>query len=98
MRPADQKRLMNDIFARLEPRGTVLVRDVDAAGGFGFHAVRISNRLKYIASGHFRSTFHFRSATEWTTLFADSGWTVESWPMGHGTPFANVLFKLTKPA
>jgi hypothetical protein len=50
------------------------------------------------ARGHFRSTFHFRSATEWTTLFADSGWTVESWPMGHGTPFANVLFKLTKPA
>jgi uncharacterized protein (DUF2062 family) len=97
MRPADQLSLMNDIFARLEPGGTVLVRDVDAAGGFGFHAVRISNRLKYMASGHFRSPFHFRSATEWTAVFADSGWTVESWPMGQGTPFANVLFKLTKP-
>jgi len=97
MRPADQERLMNDVFERLEPRGTVLVRDVDAAAGFGFHAVRIGNRLKHIAVGHFRSTFHFRTATEWTAMFADSGWTVESWPMGHGTPFANVLFKLTKP-
>jgi len=97
MRPADQERLMNEILARIEPRGTVLVRDVDAAAGFGFHAVRISNRLKHIASGHFRSPFHFRSATEWTMLFTDSGWTVESWPMGHGTPFANVLFKLTRP-
>src|SRR6185503_459744 len=37
MRPADQERLMNDVFERLEPRGTVLVRDVDAAAGFGFH-------------------------------------------------------------
>ena len=98
MRPADQEQLMDDLLARLEPGGIVLVRDVDAAAGFGFHAVRIGNRLKHIAGGHFRRPFHFRSATEWTTLFADAGWTVESWPMGHGTPFANVLFKLTRPA
>jgi len=98
MRLADQERLMNDLLARLEPRGMVLVRDVDAAAGFGFDAVRIGNRLKHIAVGHFRPTFHFRTATEWAALFADLGWTVESWPMGHGTPFANVLFKLTKPA
>jgi uncharacterized protein (DUF2062 family) len=98
MRLADQERLMNDILARLEPRGMVLVRDVDAAAGLGFHAVRLGNRLKHIAVGRFRPTFHFRTATEWTTLFADAGWAVESWPMGHGTPFANVLFKLTKPA
>jgi hypothetical protein len=98
MRLADQERLMSDILARLEPRGMVLVRDVDAAAGFGFHAVRIGNRLKHVAVGHFRPAFHFRTATEWTTLFANLGWTVESWPMGHGTPFANVLFKLTRPA
>ena len=98
MQLADQERLMNDILARLEPRGMVLVRDVDAAAGVGFHAVRIGNRLKHIAVGHFRRTFHFRTATEWTTFFSDVGWAVESWPMGHGTPFANVLFKLTKPA
>ena len=95
---ADQDLLMNDVFARLEPGGMVLVRDVDAAAGFGFHAVRIGNRLKHVAVGHFRPTFHFRTAAAWTAAFTSLGWTVESWPMGHGTPFANVLFKLTKPA
>jgi len=96
MRPADQEQLMNDVLVGLEPDGMVLVRDVDAAAGVGFHAVRIGNRLKSIAVGQFGQTFHFRTAAEWTTLFAGMGWTVESWPMGHGTPFANVLFKLTK--
>ncbi len=91
----DQERLVVELRARLEPGGMVLVRDVDAAAGAGFHAVRIGNRLKNLAVGQFRQTLHFRTADEWTTLFTRAGWTVERSPMGYGTPFANVLFKLT---
>jgi len=92
----DQEGLIAALFARLEGGGTVLVRDVDAAAGAGFHAVRIGNRLKNLAVGQFRQTFHFRTADEWETLFTRAGFAVERSPMGHGTPFANVLFKLTK--
>ena len=95
MSAQEQERLVTELRARLEPGGVVLVRDVDAAAGPGFHAVRIGNRLKNLAVGQFRQTFHFRSAADWTALFKRSGWTVERSPMGHGTPFANVLFKLT---
>jgi uncharacterized protein (DUF2062 family)/predicted methyltransferase len=95
MSAADQERLVMELRARLEPGGVVLVRDVDAAAGFGFHAVRIGNRLKNLAVGQFGQTFHFRTVAEWTALFTRAGWTVERSPMGHGTPFANVLFKLT---
>ncbi|HUE85536.1 MAG TPA: DUF2062 domain-containing protein [Vicinamibacterales bacterium] len=95
MSPGDQERLIVELRARLEPGGMVLVRDVDAAAGAGFHAVRIGNRLKSLAVGQFRQTFHFRTADEWTAFFTRLGWTVEQTPMEHGTPFANVLFKLT---
>ena len=96
MSPREQELLLVELLARLEPGGVVLVRDVDAAAGAGFHAVRIGNRLKNLAVGQFRQTFHFRTADEWTAFFTRLGWTVERTPMGHGTPFANVLFKLTK--
>jgi O-methyltransferase involved in polyketide biosynthesis len=92
----EQERLIDALFAGLEPGGMVLVRDVDAAAGAGFHAVRIGNRLKNLAVGQFRQTFHFRTADQWEALFAGAGFAVERSPMGHGTPFANVLFTLTK--
>ncbi len=96
MSALDQERLIEALFARLEPGGMVLVRDVDAAAGAGFHAVRIGNRLKNLAVGQFRQTFHFRTADQWEALFAGAGFAAERSPMGHGTPFANVLFTLTK--
>lgn len=98
MPASNQQVLIEQLLARLEPGGTVLVRDVDAAAGAGFQAVRIGNRLKNLAVGQFRQTFHFRTAAEWETLFVKAGFVVERTPMGHGTPFANVLFTLRKPA
>jgi uncharacterized protein (DUF2062 family)/SAM-dependent methyltransferase len=95
MSAADQEQLVVDLRARLDSGGVVLVRDVDAAAGAGFHAVRIGNRIKNLAVGQFRQAFHFRTADEWTALFTRAGWTVERSPMGDGTPFANVMFKLT---
>jgi uncharacterized protein (DUF2062 family)/SAM-dependent methyltransferase len=92
-----QQALVAALFDRLTPGGLLLVRDVDAAAGRGFRAVRIGNRLKAIAVGRWRQTFHFRSAAGWRQLFGDAGFRVEMRPMGEGTPFANVLFRLVKP-
>ena len=94
--PADQQRLLRQIMSRLEPGGVLLIREADAGGGWGFQAVKFGNRLKNVAVGNWRQTFHFRTADDWQQLFAREGWTVVRQPMGEGTPFANVLFRLTR--
>lgn len=92
----EQLRVVSGIHDRLSPAGVLLVREVDAAAGPGFRAVRIGNRIKAIAVGQWRQTFHFRTLAEWKALFASAGFEVETRPMGEGTPFANVLFRLRK--
>jgi uncharacterized protein (DUF2062 family)/2-polyprenyl-3-methyl-5-hydroxy-6-metoxy-1,4-benzoquinol methylase len=96
MPAADQERLLASIAGRLTPDGVVLVREADAGGGWGFRAVRAGNRLKAIAVGRWRQTFHFRTAAEWTALFERMGFVVTCRASGEGTPFANVLFILRR--
>ena len=96
--PDGQQRLMLEVFARTAPGGTALVREVDEVGGWRFQTVKFGNRLKNIVVGNWRQTFHFRSAADWRGFFSAQGWQVEVQPMSEGTPFANVLFRLTKPA
>ena len=96
MTPDDQLQLLRAVMQRLEPDGVLLVREADASGGVGFAAVKVGNRLKNIAVGNWRQTFHFRTAHEWQQLFAREGWRVEPQAMGEGTPFANVLFRLSR--
>jgi uncharacterized protein (DUF2062 family) len=95
---ADQVEILHEVFDRLPADGVVLVREVDAAAGRGFHAVRIGNRIKALAVGRWRQRFHFRTAAAWRAVFEEIRFVVETRPMGEGTPFANVLFRLTKPA
>ena len=83
----------------LEPSGVVLVREADAGVGWRFTAVRVGNRLKAFAFLTWRTqTFHPRSQAEWRDCFARHGFESETRPMGAGTPFANVLFRLTLAA
>ena len=98
MSAADQTRVVEVIFDRLQAGGVLLVREVDSAAGPGFHAVRIGNWIKALAVGKWRQRFQFRTATEWRTLFEQAGFLVETRPMGEGTPFANIMFKLTTPS
>jgi SAM-dependent methyltransferase len=91
-----QLALLDALAMRVEPGGLLLVREADAAGGWRFRAVKLGNRVKNFAVGNWRQTFHFRSADEWQALFAARGWMVERRPMGDGTPFANVLYRLTR--
>lgn len=96
MPAADQERLLTSMAGRLAAGGVMLVREADAGAGWGFRAVRAGNRLKAIAVGRWRQTFHFRSAAEWTALFEQMGFAVTCHAAGEGTPFANVLFILRR--
>ena len=93
----EQEAVVAATAAALEPGGVMLVREADAAAGWGFVAVRLANRLKAIAFGAWRQRFCFRSIDEWQALFASHGLHVEVRPMGTA-PFANVLFRATKPS
>jgi uncharacterized protein (DUF2062 family) len=96
MPESDQQRLIDGLGVRMPTGGLVLVREVDAGAGRGFRAVRIGNQLKALAVGRWRQGFHFRTAAEWQRLFTAAGFDVEMRPMGEGTPFANILFRLRK--
>jgi uncharacterized protein (DUF2062 family)/SAM-dependent methyltransferase len=99
MIPSDgQERLIAAIAAALEPGGVALVREADAAAGWRFVAVRVGNRLKALAFGHWRQHFTFRRPDDWLARFAAQGLKGQVFPMGEGTPFANVLLRITAPA
>jgi hypothetical protein len=55
----------------------------------------VGNRLKALAFGAWRQREHFRTADEWLACFAGLGLSARMHPMGKGTPFANVLFRVT---
>jgi uncharacterized protein (DUF2062 family) len=94
----EQDRLLGTIAARLEPGGVVLVREADASAGWRFTAVWLAIRVKALAFGSWRQPFHARTELEWRACFANHGFRVDTRPMGQGTPFANLLFRLTVPA
>jgi uncharacterized protein (DUF2062 family)/trans-aconitate methyltransferase len=97
MMPAsDQEQLLEAAAQRLEPEGVMLVREPDRGAGWRFSAVRAGNRAKALLTGNWRQTFHFRTAREWSALFERLGFRVEPLGTSDGTPFANVLFVLTR--
>src|SRR6476659_724254 len=65
----DQEQLVGAMTAQLAPSGVILVREADAGGGWRFRAVRAGNRLKAVAFGRWRESFHYRTATRWKELF-----------------------------
>jgi len=91
----EQEQLLAGIARAIEPAGVVLVREADASAGWRFSAVRIGNRLKAWTAGTWRQRFHFRPRAAWVECFNRHGFDAEVRPMGAGTPFGNVLFRLT---
>jgi uncharacterized protein (DUF2062 family) len=96
MPAADQESLLASAARSLEADGVILVREADAASGWGFTAVRVGNRLKALAAGNWSQTFHFRTADEWVACFERLGFGVEGHGTSAGTPFANELFVLKR--
>jgi SAM-dependent methyltransferase len=95
----EQEALLGILAARLDPAGVILIRETDPAVGWRFTAVRVGNAVKALV---FRTrktqAFNPRTQTEWRDCFARHGFLSETRPMGDGTPFANVLFRLTRAA
>jgi uncharacterized protein (DUF2062 family)/protein-L-isoaspartate O-methyltransferase len=98
MAAAEQERLLSSLAASLAPGGVMLIREADRAAGWRFTAVRVGNRLKALAVGRWRQQFHFRSTAEWLACLSRLGLRADVRPMGGGTPFGNVLFRVMAPA
>jgi uncharacterized protein (DUF2062 family) len=92
----DQERLLASMAAALDPSGVMLVREADAGAGWRFATVTIGNRAKALMIGRWKQTFHFRTAADWLNCFARLGFSVGLHGAAEGTPFANLLFVLTR--
>jgi uncharacterized protein (DUF2062 family)/SAM-dependent methyltransferase len=87
----DQERVIAAASNALLPGGTLLIREADRDGGWGFRVVRIGNRLKAILAGNWRQQFQYRTMDAWVSLVTRHGLQVAVRPMSEGTPFANLL-------
>jgi uncharacterized protein (DUF2062 family)/SAM-dependent methyltransferase len=95
MRRDEQEALLASMASALDPGGLMLIREADAAAGWRFTAVRWGNRLKALAFGSWRQQFHFRTAVEWQECLTRHGLQADVREMSAGTPFANVLLRVT---
>jgi uncharacterized protein (DUF2062 family)/2-polyprenyl-3-methyl-5-hydroxy-6-metoxy-1,4-benzoquinol methylase len=93
---ADHAVVLGQLASVLEPGGTMLVREVDAAGGWPFRLVQVGNRLKAILTGNWGQRFAFRTIAEWRKLLSSHGLVLVRTADERQTPFANVLFVLRK--
>jgi cyclopropane fatty-acyl-phospholipid synthase-like methyltransferase len=91
MCPQHQLELLRRVRAALPPRGLLLLRVGDAAGGLRFRYGRWSDRVVLFMRGHAMVTQHCRSVAEWREVLRECGFDSEALPMSQGTPFANVL-------
>ncbi len=91
----EQDRLLRDVRRILPADGRLYIRDADARAGWRFTMVRLGNRLKALVNGQLVQPFAFRTADEWVAALESAGFHAEVRPMGHGTPFGNVLLVAT---
>ncbi len=88
---AAQEEVLARVRSALNPSGTLLLRVGDAAAGWPF---RFSNWVDNVVTtirGHRLSKLYCRSLNDWRKQLERVGFVVETVPMSHGTPFANVL-------
>jgi SAM-dependent methyltransferase len=91
MCPQSQIEVLQRVRAALPPRGLLLLRVGDAAGGLRFRYGQWSDRLVMFLRGHEIVTQYCRSVAQWRGLLRECGFDSEARPMSQGTPFANVL-------
>jgi hypothetical protein len=88
---AAQAALLARVHDALAPRGRLLLRVGDTADTWAFAASQWVDRIVTRTRGHRVSPTWGRPRTGWEALLREIGFAVESVPMNHGTPFANVL-------
>jgi 2-polyprenyl-3-methyl-5-hydroxy-6-metoxy-1,4-benzoquinol methylase len=88
---AAQEDVLQRVREALSPKGLLILRVGDAAGGWGFKISNWVDSIVTLVRGHSLSRLYCRPLTEWVDLLTRLGFQVESKPMSQGTPFANVL-------
>jgi SAM-dependent methyltransferase len=96
MSQAEQEAVLASAASSLSPGGLMVIREADAAAGWRFTMVALGNRLKALAFGNWGQQFHFRTSADWEVCFSRLGLRSEARPMGQGTPFANVVFLVSR--
>lgn len=89
--PDQQDSVLTRVRAALSPKGVLLLRVGDAAGGLRFALSNWVDHVATFARGHRLSQLHCRSMKEWVAALDTLDFRVEPMPMSQGTPFANVL-------
>lgn len=87
----EQLRVLQRVRAALPPKGLLLLRIGDAAGGLRFRYSQWIDKLVMRCRGHTSVAMHCRSTAQWRALLVECGFAVEATPMSDGTRFANVL-------
>ncbi len=77
-----QEALLARVRDSVGPGGYLVIREIDAAGGWRFGASVWARRATAILQGRWGSRFHFRTASEWQVVLRRFGFTTESAPLG----------------
>ena len=93
---AEQREILQRVAHALQPGGTLLLREGNAAGGLRQLVTRLAEHICCLWRGQGWQTLHYRSKTEWVALLEELGFSVDALPMSQGTPFSNVLFRATR--
>ena len=94
----EQRQILQRIASALQPGGTLLLREGNAAGGLRYHVTRLAEQICCLWRGQGWLALHYRNTAEWIALLEELGFSVAALPMSQGTPFANVLFCATRKA
>lgn len=92
-----QEALLERICRSLFPKGLLLMRIADAAGGASFWLSQAVDHGVAWCRGHGWPRFHCRSQADWVALLDRLGFQGEWIPMREGNPFANGLI-VARPA
>lgn len=97
---AAQADVLRRVKAALAPGGRLLLRVGDAAGGWRFRWSQWVDFIVTFLRGLYLPRLYCRPLNEWGRMLSDLGFSVETLPMHHGTPFANSLLvaRLPEPA
>ena len=91
-----QETLIRRASEALEPGGTLLIREPDAARKGRFAFTRFGERLGATVKGNWRQRFHYRTLVQWRDLLERYALRSTTLPMWEGTPHANMLIRANK--
>ena len=88
---ARQDDLLGRIRAALPAGGLFLTRVGDAGAGMPYHICNWVDHAVTFVRGHRLPKLYCRKLGEWIELLKRLGFEVETMPMSHGKPFANIM-------